>query len=538
MRHNMRVFRVSSFTHSWAEELRRAAVDSHDKPFIRMMSGQWTYGEINQRSDRIAASLHAKGVCRGDNVSLMLPNCVEFALAWFALAKLGAVCAPLNTSFRGQTLISAIDLVESRLLIVHESLWEQVADVRNQLRHVSQLIVVGDQADATEAAQDDLWQVLESTSHQAPEPPNSTFSDLCLLLYTSGTTGRSKAAQISNRFVLRHGQGVIDGLHLRPDDVLYCPYPMFHLDAAVMTIAPALILRAVAAIGERFSVSRYWDEVRSLGATVFDFMGATLTMLWKQPPSARDIDNPARLGWGVPLPAWAPDFEARFGCKLVELYGSTEVGGIIYTPLNEDRRVGSCGKAMGPSQVCLVDDHGFVVPTGSPGELLVRPNEPSVLMDGYWGMPDASLAAFKDQWFHTGDVLTEDADGYFYFVGRRKDMVRRRGENISSAEVEMDIEAHPEVMECAVVGVPSEMTEEEVMACIVLKNGSSLSPEELCDWCSTRMARFMVPRFIKYLPSLPKTPTDKVEKFRLIEQGATSAWDRENPPNPANPKKA
>jgi crotonobetaine/carnitine-CoA ligase len=528
---------MSTFTHSLAEELRRAAVDSRDKPFIRMMSGQWTYGEIHQGSDRLAANLHAKGVCRGHNVSLMLPNCVEFALAWFALAKLGAVCAPLNTSFRGQTLTNAIDLVESRLLIVHEGYWAQIAEVRDQLRHIDQIILVGSQwsTEATEAAQLSLWHLLESESYPFPELPCSTFSDLCLLLYTSGTTGRSKAAKISNRFVLRHGQGVIDGLQLRPDDVLYCPYPMFHLDAAVMTIAPALLLRAVAAIGERFSVSRYWDEVRTLGATIFDFMGATLTMLWKQPPSARDDDNPARLGWGVPLPAWAPEFEARFGCKLVELYGSTEVGGIIYTPLDEDRHVGSCGKAVGPSEVCLVDDHGFVVPKGTPGELLVRSNEPSVLMDGYWGMPDATLAAFKDQWFHTGDVLTEDKDGWFYFVGRRKDIVRRRGENISSAEVEMDIENHPEVMECTVVGVPSEMTEEEVMACIVLKEGSRLSPEELCDWCSTRMAKFMVPRFVKFLPSLPKTPTDKVEKFKLIAQGSASAWDRENPPNRANP---
>lgn len=514
---------MNTLTHSLADELRRAAQDAPDKPFIRMMAGEWTYRQVDRESDAVAAGLHAQGVRRGDNVSLMLPNCIEFALAWFALAKLGAVCAPVNTSFRGQVLANALDLVESRLLIVHHSLWSQFDEVRKELASIVQVVVVGEPTQISALP----WSGLGDDSHPAPEFPESSFSDLCLLLYTSGTTGRSKAAMISNRFVLRHGQGVIDGLQLRPDDVLYCPYPMFHLDAAVMTIAPALLLRGVAAIGERFSVSRYWDEVRALKATTFDFMGATLTMLWKQPPSPLDRAHSARLGWGVPMPEWAPGFEARFGCRLVELYGSTEVGGIIYTPQDEPRRIGSCGKALGPWEVKLIDDDGFDAPVGTPGELVVRPGEPSVLMDGYWGMPQATLAAFRNQWFHTGDVLRQDADGWLYFVGRRKDIVRRRGENISAAEVEMGIELHPEVLECAVVGVPSEMTEEEVMACVVLHSGSTLSPKALTDWCAARMAKFMVPRYVLLMPSLPKTPTDKIEKFRLQALGASAAWDRE-----------
>lgn len=517
------------FTHSLADELRAAAREAPERPFIRMTTGEWSYGEIDRQSDGIAAALHARGVRQGHTVSLMLPNCIEFALAWFALAKLGAVCAPLNTSFRGQALADAIDLVESRLLIGHAACWPQLAQVRSRLATVREMVVVGDMADAGDGALVS-WSDLSTAPGEAPDFPASRFSALCLLLYTSGTTGRSKAAMISHRFVLRQAQGVIDGLGLRPDDVLYCPYPMFHLDAAVMTMAPALLLRGVAAIGERFSVSRYWDEVRALQATVFDFMGATLTMLWKQPPSARDRDHHARLGWGVPLPQWAPQFEARFGCALVELYGSTEVGAIIYPPLDESARPGSCGKPAAHSEVRLVDDSGFEVPIGVPGELLVRSREPSVLMDGYWGMPQATLEAFRDQWFHTGDVLTRDADGWFSFVGRRKDFVRRRGENISAAEVELEIELHPQVLECAVVGVPSELTEEEVMACVVPRPGCSIEPAALVAWCAARMAPFMVPRYVRVLESLPKTPTDKVEKFRLREQGAALAWDRDNQP--------
>jgi crotonobetaine/carnitine-CoA ligase len=231
----------------------------------------------------------------------------------------------------------------------------------------------------------------------------------------------------------------------------------------------------------------------------------------------------------VPLPVWAPEFEARFGCRLVELYGSTEVGAILYTPLDEPRRAGSCGKLRGPCEAKLLDEQGFEVPPGTPGELVVRPLEPSVVMDGYYGMPQESLAAFRDLWFHTGDLLRLDEDGFFYFVGRRKDIVRRRGENISAAEVERGIEAHPEVLECAVVGVPSDLTEEEVMAFVVVREGSCLTPPTLTHWCASRMARFMVPRFVRFLPALPKTATDKVEKFRLQQQGAAGAWDRENP---------
>jgi len=353
-----------------------------------------------------------------------------------------------------------------------------------------------------------------------------------LLLYTSGTTGRSKAAMTSHRYVLRQAECIVDGLGLRADDVLYCPYPMFHMESAIMTVAPALVLRAVADIGERFSVSRYWDEVRALQATVFDFMGATLTMLWKQPPSALDRSHRARLGWGVPMPEWAPQFEQRFGCRLVELYGSTEMGAIIFTPPDAPRRQGSCGKPSGPRKVQRQDADGFAVPPGTPGELVVRATEPSVLTDGYWAMPEATVAAFRNQWFHTGDILKAHADGWLYFIGRRKDMVRRRGENISAAEVEMVIESHPEILECAVFGMLSAMTEEEVMVCAVRRAGSQLSESALASWCQTRMARFMVPRYVQFLPVLPKTPTAKVEKFRLQQQGFAAAWDREAPRQP------
>jgi acyl-CoA synthetase (AMP-forming)/AMP-acid ligase II len=582
------------------DELRAAARECPGRPFLRMPGVELSFAEVDRRSDALARAIAALGIGHGDRVSLMLPNSPEFVVIWFAVAKLGAVTAPVNTAFKGHVLRDAIDLVGSRLLLAHRSLRDQWMPTLASLSTVRLLVEVGidppadaeglpEQAAAMRAkAMQSMDCVLDYATWSAGEqatdgasavnaptapaalsvlpaarapdpspsargpgaptvasapdghvdaapwrPPEVQPSDLCLLLYTSGTTGRSKAAMMAHRFVLSQADGVIEGLGLRRDDVLYCPYPMFHLDAAVMTIAPALRLRAVAAIGERFSVSRYWDEVRDLGATVFDFMGATLTMLWKQPPSPRDREHRARLGWGVPLPAWAPEFEARFGCRLVELYGSTEVGAILYTPQDEPRRTGSCGRVGRLWEVQLHDPEGFEVPVGAAGELVVRPRAPDALTRGYFGMPEATLAAFRDQWFHTGDVLRRDADGHFYFVGRTRDIVRRRGENISSAEVEQGLESHPDVLEAAVFGVPSELTEEDVMACIVARPGSSLTAQGITAHAMATMARFMVPRYIRFVEHMPRTPTDKVEKFRLAQQGITAdTWERERPAHP------
>lgn len=500
-----------------------------------MQGLELTFREVDDLSDRIAAELAALGVGFGENVSLMLPNCAEFVTVWFALAKLAAVTAPVNTAFRGEVLRRAIDLVESRLLIAHASLAEQWQEVLPQLKSIEQVILIGD-SEASTAPLHPMPRPYRRLSNRpsVPPPNNSSLfpavasSSLCLLLYTSGTTGRSKAAMIPHRFVPAQADSVIEGLGLRQDDVLYCPYPLFHLDAAVMTIAPALRLRCVAAIGERFSVSHYRDEMRQFKATVFDFMGATLTMLWKQPPSPRDREHCARLGWGVPLPGWAPEFEERFGCRLVELYGSTEVGTILYKPLDAPRRQGSCGVLASRWEAQLHNEEGFPVATGAIGELVVRPKEPDVVMRGYFGMPDETLAVFRNQWFHTGDLLRQDTDGYFYFVGRNKDIVRRRGENISAAEVEMGLETHPDVLEAAVFGVPSDMTEEEVMACVSIRQGASLTAQDLASHCAQVMARFMIPRYIRIVATLPKTPTDKVEKFKLAQIGVTAdTSDRE-----------
>ena len=332
---------------------------------------------------------------------------------------------------------------------------------------------------------------------------------------------------LPHRYVLRQAELLAQHYELRSDDVLYCPFPLFHLDALVLTVMPALVLGATAAIGERFSAGGFWDELRDFGATVFDFMGATLTILHKQPRTDRDADNPARLAWGVPVPAWAPEFERRFGLRVVELYGSTDAGVPIYQPLHEPRRPGSCGKAIDAYDVRIVDPDGRALPAGATGEIAVRPREPSLIAAGYYGMPEASEAALRDGWLHTGDLATRDPDGHFYFVGRRKDAIRRRGENISAFEVEEVLLAHPDVLDAAAFGVPSELGVEEVMVALVPRPGRRVDPAAVIAYCAAGMARHMVPRYVDVVDALPRTATEKVEKFRLTERGVTATtWDR------------
>jgi len=484
--------------------LAKRAAEQPGRDLLRMPGQSLTYGEFDAEVNRLANGLLSAGIKPGELVGVMLPNCPEAALLWLALLRIGAVAAPLNTAFRGPGLAHLIDLCGCRLLVIDEAFLPAIAEVRSGLAKLERVV-----------ARDELAEL-----RGAPEDPGLAVrdEDLAQLFFTSGTTGRSKACLFDHRYAVRQAQLFIAGWRIEEADVLYNPFPLFHIDASVLTLAPAIVRGCTAALGERFSATRFWDEVRELEATVFDYMGATLTMLWKQPPRSDDADNQVRLAWGVPLPEFAGGFEERFGLRLVEGFGMTDCGVPVYQPLDEPRRPGSCGRVIPPYQLRIEAD----------GEILVRSDEPGLLALGYHAMPEATAEAFRDGWFHTGDLGRLDADGWLYFEGRKKDAIRRRGENISAFEIEEVVESHPAVFQAAAFGLPSEVTEEEVKVCAVLRPGFSLTAEELAAWCSERMARHMVPRYLEFLPELPLTPTEKIEKYRLREAGITAAtWDRE-----------
>jgi crotonobetaine/carnitine-CoA ligase len=346
------------------------------------------------------------------------------------------------------------------------------------------------------------------------------------VLFTSGSTGVSKGCTLSNRYLEQQGEIHAENFGLTDQDVLYAPFPLFHIDAATLTVVAALTVGGTAAIGRRFSASRFWDEVRTFDATVFNFMGATLSILWKQPPSPRDRDHRIRLAWGVPIPDWRDGSVARFGIPLHEVYGLTDAGVSVYDRPGDNAPLGSCGKVIPEYDLTIVDEHDQPVPVGTVGEITIRAHESGLVMNEYWAMPEKTAHAFRGGRFYSGDVGRFDDDGYLYFMGRASDSIRRRGENISAYEVEKIITSHPDVLEAAAVGVPSELTEEDVMVCVVARPGRTVTAPDLISYCRDKAPAFMIPRYIDIVDALPKTPTQKVEKFRLKESGITpTTWD-------------
>jgi crotonobetaine/carnitine-CoA ligase len=477
-------------------ELLTAQADrTPDKVFIRTAEGDFTYAEVLAHTERLAAGLASLGVRPGEPVTVLMRNSAEAVFTWFAINRLGAVHVPINTALVGTGLAHTFHTTKARFTIADPDLAAMVPDSANTTVILSGM---SDEGSSPVVTRDPL------------EP--------AIMLFTSGTTGVSKACVLSHRYVVRQGQLHAQYLGLSSEDVLYCPFPLFHVDAVTLTVVAALAVGATAALGRRFSASGFWDEVRRFDATVFNFMGATLTILWKQPASPADRAHRVRMAWGVPMPAWQEDWEKRFGFPLSEIYGLTDGGIVAYDPLDTPKRPGTCGKVIPEYDVTI--DAAF----GEVGEILIRGHEPGIVMTEYYGMPDATREAFRNGWLHTGDLGALDEDGYLTFVGRAKDCIRRRGENISAYEVEQVVESHPAVLEAAAIGVPSELSEEDVKVCVVLRPGATLTTAELIAHCAAHAAAFMVPRYVEFLPELPKTPTEKVEKFRLKQNHLVSTF--------------
>ena len=310
------------------------------------------------------------------------------------------------------------------------------------------------------------------------------------------------------------------------NDTLYTCLPLYHGNAQNLTAMPALLANAHLALGKRFSASNFWNDIRRHGATVFNFVGTMIPILYKQEPKENDADNPVRLarGGNIPPSIWK-DFENRFGLTLIETYGTTEGGSMWNMP---GGKVGSIGKPPYFNEARIVDEKDQELPPGKVGELIIRPRDPGEKWVEYYKEPEATEEKVRGGWFRSGDVAYKDEEGWFFFVGRKKDAIRRRGENISAAEVELVIMSHPKILECACFGVPSELGEDDVMACIVPKPGMILSPQEIFSFCEKQMAYFMIPRYVEFVESLPKTPTERIEKYKLKETRPNeNTWDRE-----------
>jgi crotonobetaine/carnitine-CoA ligase len=505
-----------------AARLARWARVQPERIAVRFESDAITYGELDRRVDALAAGLSTAGVRAGELVCVLFETSIDYVATWIALGRLGAVEAPINTGFRGPGLAHALRLTGASRLLVDSALAPEAWAVLGEVPAIREVFVRGGAPAPPKGATARAFAFEELLrGGGAAAPAQTRPGDTAMLLFTSGSTGPSKACSIPNRYVLRQPEMFCEELRIGPADTLYAPFPLFHADGAIFTVAAALAAGCTAALAPRFSVRGFWDDCRRHEATHFDFMGATLAMLFKQPPGPRDREHSLRLGWGVPSPPWAEAFEARFGVELVEVYGLSDAGIVLYNRPGAETRPGSCGRPAAPFELRLQNADGAEVAAGEVGELVIRPREPHLVLSGYHGDPAATAEAFRDLWFHTGDLMRRDGDDFFYFVGRLKDVIRRRGENISAFDVEQVLLTHPDVLEAAAYGVPSELTEEDLMVSVRPRAGAALAPQDVADWAAGRLAPHMVPRYVRLCAELPRTETEKVAKHLLKAQGVT-----------------
>ena len=490
-----------------------------------------TFEQLNTNSNRAANGFSALGVTHGDKVALMMNNCVEFLYAWFGLNKIGAIEVPINVALKGPGLVHQIVQSDSVALVADIIFLDRLDPVSDDLISINHVIFCNSmQNDNLPKWKDTTTVTVEQLLDHSESTPNVNvyFNDLASILFTSGTTGVSKGVQMSHYYWYDIWSSAINYSRYTEDDILYTGLPFFHGNAQGMTIGPAILADAKAVIVDRFSAGNLWDDVKRWGCTEVNYIGGIIPILMKADPAPSDSDNPVRImvGAAAPVDIWH-DFEKRFNTKLLEVYGMTECYCCLANPYVEGRP-GSCGKPIASWDVKIVDDNKNECSPGEVGEFLARPKDMHVGTTGYFNMPQKSIELFENLWINTGDLGRVDEDGFFFFVDRKKQALRRRGENISSFEVEDGINSHPAILESCVVGVPSDVGEEDVKAVVICMPGMSVTERELIAWCESRLAYFSIPRYIAFRDSLPKTPSERVEKYKLKNEGVTEdCWDRD-----------
>lgn len=513
--------------------LRTRAQTHRAETFLEFADGEISYGEVDAMADRVAQGLAAMGLGRGDHVGIMLPNCADFLYLIFALARLGAVAVPVNTAYRGELLRHVLDSSDVSTLVIDGPYADRLAPVADRLPGLGRVIVRTD-ASSEVAAMDLLGKPavrMSSLLAHGDDVPrvDVRFADLQAIMYTSGTTGPSKGAMVPHALALTCALDSLDFLD-RWGKTIYCPLPLFHAAGLWDGVLSALLSGGCIAIVERFSASRFWDDVRRFDAQVAMSVFSMIPILLKAPPNPQDKNHRLETFYMGKSALDAALYE-RFGVRAVETYTSTEVGIATASPYGE-WQLGSCGQAHEERfEVAVVDEWDRVLGPGEPGELVVRPKQPFVITTGYYGRPDVTADCFRNMWFHTGDRCWRDDDGYYYFLDRMKDAIRRRGENISAFDIECEVNMHPAVLESAAFGVPSELEDEDVKVAVVCRPGAELDAAELAAYCAERLPGFMVPRYLEFVDELPRTPTDKVAKHQLRAAGdhgiTPRTWDRQ-----------
>jgi carnitine-CoA ligase len=507
--------------------LEEAARKYKNRTYFIFEGREYSYAEVCNTANRVAAGFAAMGVKKGEHVAILMENSPDFIFAWFGLAKIGAIEAPFNPFHKGKILEYLINYSDAEILVISSSFIEEIAAIQDSLTTVKKVIIAGEfqgkpfaKIDATPFSR-----LLESKA----EPPkvDVTYRDIMALMFTSGTTGPSKGVLIT------HNQGFfVASQYLNANGAEkgargYCYIPLFHEAPQFGLVLGTMMLGGSIVITRSFSPSVFWEDVRKYKCTMSGLFEVVVKILLMAPEQPDDADNPMKVFSTAHInPESQLAFEKRFGVKLINTYGLTEGDATILT-MHDDVVPGSFGKPRGYFEAKLFDSNDREVARGATGELVLRPKQPYTIFEGYYKMPKKTLEAFRNLWWHTGDLARQDEKGYYFFVGREKDMIRHGDENISSMEIERVVESHPAVKECAAVAAFSEVWGEDVKLAVVCKEGQSIDPVEMIAYCDERMAYFMVPRYIEILESIPRTGASGRPIKDQLKQVTPSTWDRQ-----------
>ncbi|MFJ5770825.1 AMP-binding protein [Psychrobacillus sp. NPDC093180] len=483
-----------------------------DKEEKRM---ELTYGEFASQVNRLSQVFLKFGVKKGTHVTLHLPNNLEFIVSWFALANIGAIMVPTNILSTANEMEYILNHSESVLLITEEEYVEKFEKVRNQLPYLQQILLA--RYNGEKYKEQSLSRLINAAKDEAPTIPLDS-EDVAAMLYTSGTTSKPKGVQITHANYIFTGEVMSKSIRLSPEDRQFLVLPLFHGNAQYYSTMSALVVGASVALTEKFSASRYFKQAIRLGVTVGSLFAAPIRMILAQKYDPLDKNHSLRIIWFAQMVSenQLEQFEEKFGVSLLQMYGMTETVGVpLMNPLDGIRKNLSIGKPTIGYEVLVVDENGNAVANGQVGQIIVKGVPGRTLMKGYFKNEEATKETLQNGWLHTGDNARIGEDGYFYFVDRIKDMIKRSGENVAANEVESVLAMHPSVYETAVIGIPDDMRDEAIKAYVILHQDKHVTEEELLTFCRERLAKFKVPDSIEFTNEFPRTSVGKIQKHIL-----------------------
>jgi crotonobetaine/carnitine-CoA ligase len=492
-----------------------------DRVMMSIAGTPVTFAQMRDRSCAAANVLADLGVQRGETVALFTGTCPEWVYFWLGAARIGAVTAAINGASKGDFLLHALQLAQARVVITDRERHPRLDDVADGVLTLRSTLVQGDS----------LADKLAAASTSPPQVASLDEHDIGVLFFTSGTTGPSKAVATTWGYLFRVAATVAASWEFGSGDVLWTAMPLFHLSAAPTVLAPMLV-GGTSVLAAEFHPGEVWDEIRACGAAGFAGAGAMVSMLWNQPPDPRDAELPIRFLSAAPISADIyRDIEQRYGCRVVTMYGLTEAFPIAYKTVSDHGVPGTSGRVNPAFDVHIVDRNRTPLPAGKVGEIACRARTTHAMSEGYVSSaPGGSglLIQPHPEWFYTGDLGMLDHDQNLTYLDRVKDSLRRRGENVSSVEVEQTVMRHPAVGEAAAVGIPSELGEDDILVVVTLRPDAAVNYAELLDFCAARMPYFCVPRYLEVLDEIPKNVIGRVRKDMLRNRGlGPGAWDRE-----------